>query len=208
MSKIDQCIILFAREPVLGTVKSRLSAALSPQETLTLYKRLLIQSINIACRYSGADVQVFSTPGIDHPLLRSYAKSHQMRLHIQTTGDLGARMIEAAESMLQKYQRVLIMGSDCPFITQAYLDDAFSSLNDKHVAFGPALDGGFVLTASATSGLFEKVFRNVDWGESTVLESVLEHADSEEISYELLPPLQDIDRPEDLGLLEQVTWFE
>ncbi len=208
MSKIDQCIILFAREPVRGTVKSRLAAALSPTETLTLYKKLLIQSIKIACAYRSAKTHLYGTPGVKHPLFASYADSHDLQLNMQSSGDLGERMIDAAESMLQKYQRVLVMGSDCPFISQDYLDRAFNMLRSSQLVFGPAQDGGFVLVACANKGLLEKIFTDVDWGQNTVLKNVLEKARREEISYELLTPLQDIDRPEDLSLLEQVTWFE
>ena len=208
MSKIDQCIILFAREPVLGTVKSRLSPALQPAEILDLYEKLLNQAINISTSCMDTATHLYGTPSVSHPLFRSYEKSHQLQLCVQTSGNLGERMVNAAESMLQTNQRILIMGSDCPFISQTYLDLAFSKLNDSQVVFGPAYDGGFVLVACATSGLLQNIFAQVQWGESSVLESVLENARKEKISYELLQPLPDIDRPADLDLLEQVTWFE
>lgn len=206
--KINQCIILFAREPVLGTVKSRLSSALSPNDTLTLYEKLLIQAINTSSHCTDAETQLFGTPSIDHPLFKSYAQSHQLSLRVQSSGDLGERMTNAAENMLRTYKRVAIIGSDCPFISQSYIEAAFNKLNKSQLVFGPATDGGFVLVACATSGLLDKIFTGVVWGESSVLESVLENATAENISYDLLPPLQDIDRPEDLELLEQVTWFE
>jgi len=193
---------------VLGTVKSRLSAALNAQQRLSLYMRMLVHSILVAVSYRSADTVVCATPDTDHPLFNKLASEHDLSLTTQIDGDLGERMHDAAKRALKHHQAVLIMGSDCPFITQQHLQAAFLKLENNDLVLGPANDGGFVLIASKNAVFLEKVFAGVNWGEADVLKTVLANAENNQIGVGLLAALNDIDRPEDLHLIDNFTWFE
>ena len=101
-----------------------------------------------------------------------------------------------------RHHPVVLIGSDCPAITTRYLQQAFSELENSEVVFGPATDGGYVLIGSRIL-LPARCFDSIAWGGEKVLEQSLKKMENANISYSLLPPLQDIDRPEDLASLDQ-----
>lgn len=126
-------------------------------------------------------------------------------LHKQYRGGLGEKISDAlAKSFYKGYQKVLIIGTDCPSLSSSLMLKGLDKLNDHDVIIGPAEDGGFYLLGlghppPAGHGLFD----GVRWGEDTVLRSVLANVDTLNLSRDYLPVLADIDRPEDLIHLHQ-----
>lgn len=119
--------------------------------------------------------------------------------HRQMGQDLGARMYTAAKQTLKQFAAVVFIGSDCPFIDAAYLHQAMLGLEDNDAVLGPAADGGYVLLGLRK--LSPTLFEDIDWGTDTVLSTTESRLTQLSWSYALLPPLADIDRPEDLSLL-------
>jgi glycosyltransferase A (GT-A) superfamily protein (DUF2064 family) len=116
------------------------------------------------------------------------------------------RLYHALACALTRYQSVVIIGSDCPFIDEGYLRQAFQLLQaGNQVVLGPATDGGYVLIAAnkVDAGLFE----NIEWGCERVLAQTRKQLQALDWTWSELKPLSDIDRPEDLPLLVKLPAF-
>jgi glycosyltransferase A (GT-A) superfamily protein (DUF2064 family) len=111
-------------------------------------------------------------------------------------------MNHAIEEGLANHRRVLLMGSDCPWLGADVLKKADAALDQgAAVVLVPAVDGGYVLVgASVRCGA---MFREVPWGTSTVLEITRQRLEAAGLSWLELSPLRDIDRPQDLDLLPE-----
>ncbi len=96
---------------------------------------------------------------------------------------------------------VILVGGDCPFIDEDYIESAILALKKHDVVIGPANDGGYVLLGLSQDT--PQLFENIDWGTESVFEATLNIVEREKLSYKVLPALSDIDRPEDLKQLDQ-----
>jgi glycosyltransferase A (GT-A) superfamily protein (DUF2064 family) len=109
------------------------------------------------------------------------------------------------EAMQQGAASAVIIGSDIPGITTALLASAFEKLGHGTVVLGPATDGGYYLiglTASALAAVSATIFADMPWGTSVVLKETCRRLARVGLSYTLLDPLSDVDRPEDLIVWE------
>lgn len=193
----DVEIVQFAKEPILGNVKTRMQPALSQKESLVLHKSLLQDCCNTIyqaqlCRQS---LWVGSSP--THRFFTDLIASRDIKIEQQQGSDLGARMFNAAETVLVQKKAVIIVGSDCPFFTNTYLEQAICELaSGRDVVIGPASDGGYVLIG--LSMIDALLFSKIEWGTDQVLSQTRERIQSLGITSSELPILDDIDRPEDL----------
>jgi len=89
------------------------------------------------------------------------------------------------------YDKVVIIGSDCPGIDTEYLNEAFAALNEHDVVVGPATDGGYTLLGMRT--FTPTLFKNIAWSTSEVLPSTLARAAAAGRSVSQLKPLSDVD---------------
>jgi rSAM/selenodomain-associated transferase 1 len=109
----------------------------------------------------------------------------------QGDGDLGARMQRAAAPY-----PVIFIGADAPDLTARHLCDAAGALAGHDAAIGPALDGGYWLLGLARP--LDRLFEQMPWGSDQVLAETLARASAAGASVAMLPPLADLDQPEDL----------
>ena len=189
----DTLIIQFAKVPVAGTVKTRMLPQLSAEQACELHQELT-QWTNACVSEAAVGVVWLAVAGDDtHPFLSSL--KHQ-RLHLQRGADLGERMYNALLLGLQDYANVLLVGSDCPFIDEAYLRAARGALDQDDVVLGPALDGGYVMIG--VKRVKQEWFSGVSWGGGKVLEQTRQRLKSTHSGWRELSALPDIDRPEDL----------
>jgi rSAM/selenodomain-associated transferase 2/rSAM/selenodomain-associated transferase 1 len=115
----------------------------------------------------------------------------------QGSGDLGQRMAIALQQALEAgARRVVLIGSDCPFLTPTLLDQAFEALQHHDLVLGPALDGGYYLIGLRYP--CPDLFQSVDWGTERVLDQTRAIAQRLNLRWQELTPLRDLDRPEDL----------
>ncbi len=198
-------LFLFTRYPQPGAAKTRLipllgdeGAALLQREmtefSLDTVKRLRKRfPIDIEVRFEGGDVAIMADwlgGGVD------YAP--------QGIGDLGGRMARALwEAFAAGVEKAVIIGADCPGITEALIGDAFDSLGNHDVTLGPADDGGYYLIGvnrPAAERALPYLFSNVAWGTEAVLRKTLDSAKQRGLAVHQLPELHDVDRPEDIAL--------
>ncbi len=117
----------------------------------------------------------------------------------QGDGDLGCRLTRGIkDSFLQGYNKVIVIGSDCPSITVADLKRSLDLLDDYDCVLGPAFDGGYYLIGLRVFHL--SLFSDITWSSPLVLQQTIEKLKQLNLTWAELRPLGDIDRPEDLVL--------
>lgn len=200
MARRGDAMIVFAREPVAGQVKSRLAAEVGVKAALAVYRQLLARTFALARRYQRSrDVTIIlaSADGCERGELARRARNSGFAWQPQCGGDLGARMTDAFERAFNDgFQRVVLIGCDCPVMGARELDSAFAALARCDAALSPTEDGGYALIAlrRPLGALFEGIF----WGSDAVLTQTSEAALQAGISMELLRQLWDVDRLADL----------
>ena len=195
----DNALILFARDPVVGQVKTRLNPFLDPQTIYDLYLCFLADSIDTLCLVESADRFVGIKPSNLSGYFDRLDPSCAISVFVQEGQDLGERMQNAfASRFAEGYGKVVIIGADSPSLPTKYIHQAFASNRD--VVLGPSVDGGYYLIGMC--GNVVDLFEGVAWGGNTVLEQTRGRLERSGASLELLPTWYDVDRPEDLKFLK------
>lgn len=200
---IECRVLVFARAPVAGQVKTRLIPALGAEGAVALHKRLTLHAIDAAQQaYPGA-VELWCAPDSRHAWFAKLARDRQLDLRDQPAGDLGARMAYALEDALGRSRRALLIGTDIAVMSADYLLAADRRLaSGADVVLGPAEDGGYVLVG-LTHGQPE-LFEGVDWGTDRVLMQTRDRLTRLSLVSAELPALWDVDTPADLARLAQL----
>ncbi len=145
-------LLVFAKEPTPGTVKTRLARTLGASEAADVYRELTkatLEQAAGACRASViGGIELWCAPDPDSDYFRNLAASVGAVRHLQQGGDLGERMAQALASALSRADAVLLIGTDCPSLDVAYLQQAREALVEHDAVLGPAVDGGFVLVGA------------------------------------------------------------
>ena len=194
----DRALVLFARDPVPGQVKTRLHPVLDPESACLLYRAFVEDTLDLMESITGVDRFIGVHPSPDSGFFARCAE-RGFRLFAQEGKDLGERMERAlARRLAEGYRQVVLIGSDSPTLPPAYLKQALAS--DRPLVLGPSTDGGYYLVAMREA-LFG-VFQEVPWGTGRVLEATCRNLEALDLVPGLLPPWYDIDRPEDLRFLK------
>ncbi len=201
-------LIIFAKAPLPGQVKTRLCPPLTPDEAATLHGTFVLdileRSRDAQNRARVAfDRSLCCSPSADHVYFKILGARHGVGLDTQTGVDLGARMLQAFETVFARgYRRVVTVGTDIPTLSPRLLNEAVEQLDEFDVVLGPALDGGYYLIG--LTRVVPELFREVPWSTPEVLPVTQRIATGLNLRVALLAPLRDIDRLEDLhGLIEE-----
>ncbi len=192
------CVAQFAKSPESDRVKTRMVPPLSVSQATALHKKLVR---HVAAQMASIDVVehvLWSTRGGEF-IERLCQDLPRCRHRVQRGGDLGERLAYAAKQTLGKYDAVILIGSDCPYLTVQHIRQAVDSLAASAVVIAPADDGGYVLLGLRT--FRREVFTNIAWGTSRVYEQTRQILRRLDLDVVVMPVLADIDRPEDLNRL-------
>lgn len=199
---MNNALIIFIKNPVLGKVKTRLAGTVGDETALEVYKELLNYTQKITLLID-ADKFLFYADFLQR---EDEWPNDRFIKHLQKGNNLGERMYTAFEDIfLNKYQKVIIIGSDCLDLSASVIEDAYKFLNESDVVIGPAKDGGYYLLGMKE--LHQCIFKNVSWSTSHVLKQTLSICKSQHLNYSLLPTLTDIDVENDLSF-EQKKLFQ
>ena len=194
-------VLIFARAPVPGQVKTRLVPRLGEKGAARLYTDLLRRTVSELAGAGLCPVQCWCTPDTHHELFREIAARHPIGLEKQSGADLGARMRHAASVALGDRDRVILVGADCPGLGAAYLELALDGLEKgADAVIGPAEDGGYVLLGLKRAAV--ELFQDMPWGTGQVLAMTRQRLGELNWRWQELPTLWDLDRPEDLERLD------
>lgn len=195
----DARILVFAKAPIPGLVKTRLIPALGAEGAAQLAADMLVHLLERLALAHLAPLQLWCAPTADHPLFRRLAERHGVVLHVQHGADLGVRLRGGAEQALSEASRVLLIGADIPDLDADYCARALRALSSADAVIGPVLDGGYGLLGlkRAAPPLFERM----PWGTSRVGAITRRRIIALGWSCAELPRLRDLDRPDDLVAL-------
>ena len=197
-NKKNKAVILFARDLILGQVKTRLSSLFDDETILRLYTCFVEDSLEKIRQVDNADCFVGISPSNISGFFNGIEDS-DTRLFIQQGKDLGDKMRQAfVDRFSDGYKKVVIIGSDSPSLPVSYINQALNS--DKDLMLGPSTDGGYYLIAM--TGKVSEVFGGIAWGTEQVLDETLNRVKKAGVSLELLPVWYDVDFPEDLKFLK------
>lgn len=189
-------VAVFAREPEPGRVKTRLVPAIGPAAAATLHHELVDRTLSVVAA-TGAAAELCCTPDGTHPALTRLADRHGVPVTDQGAGDLGERMARAVARIVGDGHAAVIVGTDCPAMTPAYLHGAIAALRgDWDAVIGPAADGGYVLVGLRRA--VPAVFEGMRWGGGRVFREQCRRFTDAGLAWTALPELWDLDRPDDL----------
>jgi len=184
-------LIVFVKNPVLGTVKTRLAASIGDEKALEVYKDLIEK-----CRNECLTVDAKKNLFYSKQILNDAWHNNTFKKHIQVGGDLGDKITAAFREIFKEEGKVIIIGSDCYDLDAKTIEEAFEKLADSDVVIGPANDGGYYLLG--TNSFQPELFQNITWSTELVLGETIQQAKFKNLSVSLLKELIDLDTIEDL----------
>ncbi|MGQ0713053.1 MAG: TIGR04282 family arsenosugar biosynthesis glycosyltransferase [Gemmatimonadaceae bacterium] len=188
-------LVIFARAPEPGQVKTRIAAELGAMAAVEIYRTLATRVISAALAGTSYRVTVAYSPRDGESVVRAWL-GPSPALRPQCDGDLGARMACAVgDELARGAERVIVIGTDCPEVTPAVIEDAFARLERSDVVLGPAADGGYYLIGM--SRLHRALFDDVPWSSPDTLRVTRERARASGLRVELLGELRDVDTASD-----------
>jgi len=197
-------LLLFTRYPEPGHAKTRLIPRLGPHGAANLQRQLtqhVLSQVTTFQRQYAVSTEIYFAGGSLAQMADWLGEEWQYRP--QHGQDLGARLMM---SLQQTYARdragMVIIGCDCPGLGVQQLTHAFQQLKSHEIVLGPALDGGYYLIGLQHP--VPELFQNIAWGTDRVLQQTLKIASSLKLSVSCLEWLNDVDRPEDLWVWEQI----
>ena len=189
----EERVILFAKAPIPGTVKTRLNR--SPRDAARLHEAFVRDVVH---RHSSAGrrITVWVTGSVKHALWASL----NVAVRQQVGRSLGERLLNAFNEEMCDGHPVVALGTDSPTLPPAYVDEAFTQLRSNDAVIGPAFDGGYYLLGMRQ--LWRELFPNdMPWGTNQVLDRTLRAAEKNDRSMSVLPFWYDVDRPADLEMM-------
>lgn len=182
----ENTLIIFVKNPIPGTVKTRIARTVGDERAVDVYRHLLRHTQAITRQLTCHRVVYYGDFVNPDDGWNGYRKQ------LQSSGDLGQRMQQAfGEQFAQGADHVVIIGSDCLTITPDHIEQGFKALDEADVVIGPATDGGYYLLGMKQLHRF--LFNDMPWsqpelGQLTEL-AILQKG----LTFERLEELTDID---------------
>ena len=192
-------LIIFAKYPEAGQVKTRLAATLGDTEAVRIYRscaEMVISAVgcDTADEYAAA---IACWPPKKIPAIEKWL-GLRLKIFSQQGHDLGSRMHHAfTDGFAEGYKKIIIIGADCPAVTRELIMRAFAGLDSADAVIGPATDGGYYLIGLRQPAA--GIFKEIPWSTEQVCAQTLDQCRTSGMTFSLLPELRDIDRPEDLA---------
>lgn len=190
---IDCRLIIFVKAPRAGFVKTRLAALIGADTALETYQTLV--EVLLHSLRSIPEVQLCFTPADAADEIAPWLRDGWTTAS-QADGGLGKRMHSAIADGLCGARRVIIIGSDCPYVTPADIEKASEKLKDHDIVVGPANDGGYWLIGMNSA--HPEVFEGINWSTESVLSETIDAAERAGCRLAKVRALSDIDTVPDL----------
>lgn len=198
-------LVIFAKAPIAGEVKTRLCPPLTPDEAATLHGSFVLDMLE-RTKLAVVKLQIpfhrylACAPSSELVFFKIMEERQAVRLLDQTGEDLGQRMHRTFADLFAKgYQHVIIVGTDVPTLPLSVYHEALTILGRSDVVLGPALDGGYYLIGLKQPA--EQLFAGVPWSTDQVLAVTQQKAKALGLSVELTTAWRDVDTIADLQSL-------
>jgi hypothetical protein len=188
-------LVIMAKAPRPGMVKTRLSQSLPSLAVTTLYRCLLEDTMALAKSLSGVEVAVMSRESDKEELTELLGDT------VQIVAQKGDGLAAGLTSVFRHFiaagrQHIIAFNSDSPHLAPSVLDSAFAILTTHDVVVGPTHDGGYYLVGAKAA--HPTLFENDGMGTRSALDRLLERARVLDLSTSLTEPFYDIDVADDL----------
>jgi hypothetical protein len=198
----EAALIVFARAPEPGRVKTRLVPLLGDKGAARLHARLVKRTLQTAIEARIGPVELCCYPRLSVPFFVQCERQSDIALRLQAGGDLGDRMYRAFKRALRRHPYVVLIGSDCPALRPADLRAAARVLrNGADAVLAPAEDGGYPLIGLRR--VSRRLFDGIAWGGPLVLAQTRRRLKALRWRWRELRTLWDVDRPEDVARLRR-----
>ena len=189
----DIPLLLFAKAPVAGKVKTRLQSHCSAQQAADIACLLIQASLQNVCKYWPGKVYLSVWLDHAHPFFQQMLDQYPVTMTQQCDGDLGEKMRHALHEF--GYPAV-VMGCDAPHVSASALRNAYQALQAGRPVIGPSVDGGYYLLGLTRP--VDALFSAMPWGTSAVLSKTHSAAQTAGVNLLELEPLNDVDEWRDL----------
>ncbi len=185
--KRKESVILLAKAPLKGRVKTRLAAKVGSEKATQIYEELLKKTIRTIQKLKKKDVFIFYTPKGHKHFFSSYG-----RCFLQRGNNLGERMYNAIKRVFSLgYSRIVLIGSDIPGLKEELIEQAFNLLEINDIVIGPTEDGGYYLIAMKRP--YRLVFKDIPWSTEQTFQVTVKRANSRGLRVGYTDTLVDID---------------
>jgi len=187
-------LVIFVKNPEEGKVKTRLAADIGNKRALDVYQKLLAYTRGVVKKLN-VTKQVWYSSSID---FSDNWGEDQFIKKLQIGDNLGERMQEAfRQGFREGFGRILIIGSDCPALSDQHLLSAYEELECNDVVLGPSQDGGYYLLGM--NHYIPELFINKSWSQDSLYRETIKTLDQLDKSWGELEELNDIDTLDDLN---------
>ena len=191
----DARVLVVAKAPRAGEVKTRLVPRLGVEGAAALHAQLTERSVELAARAALGPVHLYAAPASD-TFLRECATRHGAKLFDQPPGDLGERMRAAFTQTLDNAGAAILIGTDCPPLEVRHLKAAARALvSGQDAVFAPVEDGGYALIGLRR--VSSRLFDGIKWSTDQVMDETRRRLRELDWQWSELETLWDIDRPAD-----------
>jgi rSAM/selenodomain-associated transferase 1 len=203
-----ESLVVFAKRPLAGRVKTRLSSGRGDAQAALLYGAFLQDTARACLKWREQSVAVdpnrrlvwMLEPDGEDPVIVELARRCGARVTPQGDGDLGDRLARAFKAEFDRGARaVCAIGTDSPTLPPHLVDHAFRALMFERVVLGPTFDGGYWLVGAQRPP--PDLFTDIPWSTPDVLQTTLDHLRSQDVDGYLLPFWYDVDEEADLDRL-------
>ena len=196
----ERCLIMFAKYPEAGKVKTRLAASWEGDRAACLYRAFIEDLLG---RLSHGDYRfrlAYDPPERKHEFIKMFGAD---AVYVPQQGaDLGERMEHAFKQGFDEgFLSIVLIGSDSPDLPPAIIEEAFQTLEIHQAVIGPACDGGYYLIGFNREAYYPQIFQDIPWGSENVREKTMLTLTAAGAYVYELPVWRDVDRPEDVDAL-------
>jgi rSAM/selenodomain-associated transferase 1 len=189
----QKLLLIFVKNPEKGKVKTRLARTVGDEKAYNTYLKLLNFTIKVASKVE-VQRQIWYSSFVDE---EDGLGGADFEKKLQYGENLGERMQNAfREGFKGQYEKIVIIGSDCPGITPDIIEEAYAKLDRNDVVLGPSEDGGYYLLG--LKKMITGIFESIPWSTEEVFSDTVKVLKNKKIDYGLLSTLNDIDTEEDL----------
>ncbi len=194
----EAALLVFAKVPEPGAVKTRLTALLTDAEAAQLYEAFLRDALD-AYQQLGVAVRLYLSPAPD--AVPEGLVPDGVSLHRQRGDGLGERMLNAfVETFVAGFERAVVIGTDHPTLPLAFVAHAFDELAAPFATvIGPSDDGGYYLLGM--NEVYPQLFEGMTYSHPDVFADTLQRAHTTPASLSILPTWYDVDTPDALERL-------
>jgi rSAM/selenodomain-associated transferase 1 len=197
-----RCILLFAKYPDQGAVKTRLAQDLCGIEAEELYRAFVLDTLSLL-KCTGIPVTICCFPDVSQKSFAAWL-GDAYRYLPQHGKDLGDRIKNCfSQAYSLGFEQVAALGTDIPDLPSAFVTEAFVSLKKDDAVIGPSTDGGYYLIGFKKSRFLPKAFNRIDWSTDRVFSQTMDRLYAAGSKTHVLPAWHDVDTLADLQELFQ-----